>query len=293
MTNGFLLIDKQKGLNSFKLIIALRKIANQKRVGFAGTLDPLASGLMILAFGEYTKLLPYLEAADKVYLAKLKFGFVSNTYDGEGEIIEQDISSMEKPDLQMLNKIIAQHFMGKIKQIPPKFSAIQVNGKRAYDLARKGADFDLKPREVEIFSCEVVGYNFPDLELKIHCSSGTYIRSIASDLGQLLKCGAYLSDLRRVSVASLSVDQADLLEEVNSENFQSKFVDLSLLFPTLPQLVLSKSQYEILAKGNFIDNVFDFSLGVALGFLENRLVGLIEICENGRKLKFKKKFNIF
>lgn len=293
MTNGFLLIDKQKGINSFKLVIALRKIANQKRVGFAGTLDPLASGLMILAFGEYTKLLPYLEAADKVYLAKLKLGFVSNTYDGEGEIVEQDISSLEKPNLQMLNKIIVQNFLGKIKQIPPKFSAIQIDGKRAYDLARKGTDFSLKPREVEIFSCEVVSYNFPDLELKIHCSSGTYIRSIANDLGVLLKFGAYLTDLRRINVAGVGVDQAEQLEEINAENFRLKFADLSLLFPTLPQFDLVKSQYEILAKGNFIDNVFDFSVGIALGLLDEQVVGLIETCENGRKLKFKKKFNIF
>lgn len=293
MKNGFLLIDKERGINSFKLVVAIRKLTNQKRVGFAGTLDPLASGLMIMALGEYTKLLPYLEAKDKVYLAEITLGLESNTYDAEGEIVKRDLSSYEKPDAKILAKIITQHFSGEIEQVPPKFSAIQINGKRAYDLARNGEDFELKSRKVEIFSCDVVGYDFPKLVLRIHCSSGTYIRSIANDLGKLLNCGGYLSDLKREKIGEISLANADLLKNFDQQNLQSKFFDPKLLFPNLKLINLSDQNYQTLAKGNFIDNEINLESDLALGIWGDQVVGVIESCEGQQKLKFKKKFNIF
>ncbi len=288
--NGFLLIDKPEGINSFKLVIALRKISNQKRVGYAGTLDPLASGLMILALGEYTKLLPYLEAADKVYQVGIKFGEVSDSYDADGQISPIEVS--EKPTLKIIKEELARNFQGKIRQIPPRFSAIQIGGKRAYDLARKGEQFELKERPVQIFSTEVLDYSYPYLNLEIHCSSGTYIRSFAHQLGENLKCGGLVSKLRRTKIGKLSVEDSFPLASLNLEVVNKIFVSPREIFKGMSQIELEKSQYEVLSKGNFIENP-ELLSGEALGFFENQLVGIIETTENGRKLKFKKKLHIF
>jgi tRNA pseudouridine55 synthase len=179
--NGFLLIDKASGINSFKLVLALRKIAAQKRVGFAGTLDPLASGLMVLALGEYTKLLSYLEAKDKVYQVTMRFGVVSDTYDIDGQVVPfVNLEGVQPPPtLGQIEAALARDFTGEINQIPPRFSALRIDGKRAYDMAREGQQFEMKARPVQIFSSKVLEYNFPELSLEVHCSSGMYIRSLA------------------------------------------------------------------------------------------------------------------
>ena len=288
--NGFLLIDKPVGSNSFKLVIALRKMLGQRRIGYAGTLDPLASGLMILAIGEYTKLLPYLEAKDKVYEVTVLLGQVSNTYDTDGEMSTVEVKDI--PEKNRIEQVLAESFTGEIQQIPPKFSAIQIDGKRAYDLARKGHEFELKSRPVQIFSSKLLDYIYPELRLEVHCSSGTYIRTIAHDLGQKLGTGGLVSQLRRTRIGDIDVAGALPLASLNVDFVNKNLVPPRTIFKNRSMVDLSESQYSVLTLGNFIDNVFNLQ-GDALGFFKEEVVGVIELTENGSKLKFKKKLHIF
>lgn len=296
---AFFLIDKAKGDNSFKLVLALRKKLQEKSIGFAGTLDPLASGLMLLATGEFTKLLPYLEIQDKVYWVKIKLGAVSETMDAQGPISEIDPSSYQKPNLETVSKLIAQSFLGKIEQTPPRYSAIQIDGKRAYDMARKGLQFVMKKRSVEIFDCQMVRFEFPFLELQVHCSSGTYIRSLAHEIGEKLGCGAYVEELRRLKIGNLDLQKAVRIDDITNENWTEKALSVEQIFSQAIWLDLEKDQYEILARGNFLNkNVVkglpdQLGTQLVLAKFEGKVVGVIEETSVGDELKFKKKFNIF
>ncbi len=288
--NGFLLIDKEKGINSFKLIVALRKLTGEKKVGYAGTLDPLATGLMIVALGEYTKLLPFLEISNKVYQAKIEFGKISDTLDADGKVQEVEISKI--PSEQEIIELLNKKFLGDIEQIPPKFSAIKVNGKRAYDLARKGDVVELKSRLVHIFYTKVLSYQYPYLDIEIKCSSGTYIRSFADDLGRLLGVGGMITELRRIKISENDVSSALRLESLKSDVVDKFFVQPNLLFNHYFYLNLSEEQYHILARGNFIENCWEFEK-IAFAFRNNQLVGVLDKIDNGTKLKFKRKLNVF
>lgn len=290
MINGFLLIDKEKGINSFKLVMALRKILEQKKVGFAGTLDPLANGLMIMGLGEYTKLLPYLEVSDKVYTVTAELGAVSNTYDGEGEIQRKKVEEPEKAEIE---KLLKKEFSGKIEQVPPIFSAIQVDGKRAYDLARKGREIKLKARPVEIFVVNIVKYEFPLLTLEVHCSSGTYIRSLVHDLGERLGVGAYVQDLRRDKIAEISVDGEQVIDsdKLDKVGVLENLLDASKLLPNFPRIELKDDDYRVLSLGNFIENPWRIKEN-ALAIWRAQTVGVVELVKDSDKLKFLRKFNI-
>ncbi|MCC6643475.1 hypothetical protein IT411_01890, partial [Candidatus Peregrinibacteria bacterium] len=187
-------------------------------------------------------------------------------------------------------------FLGKINQIPPRHSAIQIAGKRAYDLARKGHEFELKPRPVEIFSAEISQYEFPFLEMTIHCSSGTYIRSIAHDIGQMTGCGGYVEELRRLKIADLKVEEAIQLEDIDQDNWLNKAFAVEKIFTQAIWIDLSRQDYDVLARGNFVEaakycqNRTDNKL--ILARFDQQLVGVVEFTEEFTKLKFKKKFNI-
>ncbi len=280
MMHGFLLLDKSSGEPSFRSVIRLRKRLGLRRVGFAGTLDPLATGLMIFAVGEYTKLLPYLEAKDKVYETSIVLGAVSDTYDADGDVTEVEAEAeAEAPSEEAVRAVLEQNFMGVLSQVPPAHSAVQIDGMRAYDLARKGEKVELKPRQVEVFSVEILEYAYPLLRLRVHCAAGTYIRSIAHDLGQELGCGGYVKELRRMAIGDLSVDQAD------EEKFYKAWEILSMM----PVCDLSREQYEVLALGNFVDLEVDEV--PALARFEGECVGALEKAANGQ-YKFKKRLLI-
>lgn len=295
MRNGFLLINKEQGMVSFKLVSAIRQKANQKAVGFAGTLDPLASGLMVMALGEYTKLLPYLEASDKVYEAVFRLDGVSDTGDADGVITKLNPNALVRPSFDLLNKIVEQQFTGELLQVPPRHSAVQIGGRRAYDMARRGEVFEMEARRVRIFSIEILRYQFPELELRVHCSSGTYIRSLALDLGKALGVGGYVVKLVRTKIGQISLDQAVKLDDITAENLDKHLKNGLELFPSLPKLEISDDEYAVLARGNFIDlrkEWLGMGGSVMLALLGGKIVGVLEFCENGRKLKFKKKFNL-
>lgn len=219
METGFLYIDKPAGISSFKVIDILRKITGIKRIGHAGTLDPFATGLLIVAVGrESTKLLTRWLKTDKEYEAVMKLGYDSTTGDTEGDLTLVD--NVITPTEQEL-KDVMNLFKGEIEQIPPQFSALKVNGVKAYHLARQGIKVDLKSRTVNIYEIDLLKYNYPQVSFKVKVSCGTYIRTLAQDIGKTLKVGGYLIQLRRIKVDNVSIDQAVKINEITSENWQN------------------------------------------------------------------------
>jgi tRNA pseudouridine55 synthase len=190
---GILIVDKPKGKTSFSLVADLRKSLGVKKIGHAGTLDPFATGVMVMLIGRrYTRLSDSFLTSDKEYLATVYLGKSTDTFDCDGQVTGE---SAIVPALQEIENALKM-FEGEVEQIPPMFSAKKVNGKKLYELARKGQVVERKPVKISLHT-ELVSYNFPYLELRISCSKGTYIRSIANDLGIQLNCGAHLSGLIR------------------------------------------------------------------------------------------------
>ncbi|MBS0628897.1 MAG: tRNA pseudouridine(55) synthase TruB [Verrucomicrobia bacterium] len=193
MKSGILLVNKPVGKTSFSLIGALRKKSGVKKIGHAGTLDPFASGVMILLIGRtFTAQSDTFMGHDKEYEALVHLGIETTTFDPEGQITRQ---SDQVPTLAQVEEAL-KAFQGTIQQIPPMFSAKKINGKKLYELARKGIEVERKPVTLTVHT-QLISYQYPELTLKITCSKGTYIRSIASDLGQALGCGAHLKKLTR------------------------------------------------------------------------------------------------
>lgn len=212
---GILLIDKPKGCTSFSLVSILRKRLGIKKIGHAGTLDPLATGLMVMLIGRnYTRLSDQFLVKDKEYRAQVHLGISTDTYDAEGAVLSK---SEHVPTKEEVEKAIAK-FQGKIEQVPPMFSAKKVNGKKLCDLARKGKEIDRKAVSIEVHT-EFLGYQYPFIELNIRCSKGTYIRSIANDLGIALGCGAYLSNLIRTRSGNFVLDGSVTENELKDPQF--------------------------------------------------------------------------
>ena len=212
MEDQIVLIDKPAGISSFGVVAKIRgklkaELGHKAKVGHTGTLDPFATGLLIILTGKMTKKSNEFLKLDKVYEATLKLGYTSTTGDPEGQI--QEYATMT-PKLDILESIL-NSFIGKIEQTPPKFSAIKINGERAYRLARKGQDFEIPPREIEIYDIKILKYNYPELIIRVHCSSGTYIRTLAEDIGKALETGAYLTALRRTKIGEYSIENAIML----------------------------------------------------------------------------------
>lgn len=210
MKHGFLLIDKPSGPTSHDIVAMARKQLQERSIGHLGTLDPLASGLMVLAVGKKAlKVVELFQHCDKEYVADVRLGAVSTTYDAQGEIEEIALKpGRSQPTEIDIRNIIDDRFIGKIRQRPPAHSAIRIDGKRAYEAARNGEDIEMPERTVDIAKCSITSFSYPELKLTIACSGGTYIRSLAHDLGQLLHCGGYLTALRRTKVKHWNVDDA-------------------------------------------------------------------------------------
>lgn len=212
---GILLVDKSKGPSSFKLVQTLRKCLGVKKIGHAGTLDPFATGVMVMLIGRrYTRLSNTFLNCDKEYIAEVRLGITTDTYDSEGKVLWQ---SSEIPSLDHILKALEQ-FQGEVEQIPPMFSAKKKQGKKLYELARKGEEVEREPIKIQL-ETHFIRYEYPFLELRIVCSKGTYIRSIAYDLGQILGCGAHLSNLRRTRSGQFTLENCIKEEEINSQVF--------------------------------------------------------------------------
>jgi len=215
-----LLIDKPLDWTSFDVVRKLRRLVRTKKIGHAGTLDPLATGLLILCTGKFTKRINEYMAKEKEYTGTITLGAYTPTYDLESEPVVQKDPSYVTPDI--VKEVITTRFTGPIDQVPPAHSAIKVGGKRVYELARKGQEVKLDPRRVTIRTFEITAFRLPVLEFRVVCSTGTYIRSLANDLGAALGCGGYLSSLRRTRIGEFTVEQA-LTMETAEKSIENKF----------------------------------------------------------------------
>lgn len=226
------LLDKPRGANSFQAISTLRKLLNQQKVGFSGTLDPLASGLLIISTGKATKILDAFHTLPKTYQAEILFGARSVTFDLEAELIQNEqAKSFTQDELED----VLQNFFGKQLQTVPAYSAVKVGGQKLHSLARKGKFVDLPKKEIEIFSLEIQKFVYPNLFLEVQVSAGTYIRSLAHDLGEALGTGAVLANLRRTKIGHFSVEQAVSLVDLGLESLTAGRLDLADVIQYLNQ----------------------------------------------------------
>lgn len=205
-----ILVDKPSGMSSFGVVARVRRklrdeFGHKVKVGHTGTLDPFATGLLILLSGKFTKKSGEFLKLDKVYEAVIKLGYVSDTGDTEGKIEKKNDREVDLKEIQEVLK----RFTGEIEQVPPRFSAIKINGQRAYKMARAGKDFEMPKRKVTIYNIDILEYNYPILKIRSHVSSGTYIRTLAEDIGEALGTGAYCLELRRLKIGEYDVKDAE------------------------------------------------------------------------------------
>ncbi len=277
--SGFLIVNKPEGLTSFDVVAkvrrALRLAGSAKmgkkfdvKVGHLGTLDPVATGVLVLAIGDATKLIEYWMATDKVYEAQFELGKVSDTYDREGKIEVGDEQAAHAVTREEIEKAL-HGFVGEIEQVPPAFSAVKIKGERAYALARRGEKVEMKARKIMVHSIVVQGFHpataahddsllrGPLLMLKVHCGSGTYLRSLAHDLGQKLGCGALMSDLVRTAVGPFTVGQAiqlpkDAAEASAASFYSDHLIPLEKVVESWPHFALDPRQVRQLRAGQMI-----------------------------------------
>lgn len=223
--DGILNIYKPSGPSSHDIVAKIRKITGIKKVGHAGTLDPFAQGVLIILIGSATKLQSKFMNMDKTYVATLELGAISDTYDKTGRIKKtKGTKGITKRKL----KGVLRDFIGEIKQTPPAYSAIKIKGKKAYQLARRGEKVKLKPRKVKIYNIKVLDYKYPRLKIEVRCSKGTYIRSLANDIGQKLSTGAYLEKLIRAEIGDFNIKNSVKLDKLNSRNWTKKIIPANI-----------------------------------------------------------------
>lgn len=293
--NGIIPIDKPAGITSFGAVARMRKILNQKKIGHAGTLDPMATGVLPILVGSATRFLDFLPSSDKRYTALIKLGFETNTLDTTGEIIAE---SDKRINTEQLEEVL-KGFLGKIDQIPPMYSAVQKDGVRLYELARKGVEVQRESREVTIYSLNLLDFNEKEQEfsLDISCSKGTYIRTLADDIGKKTGCGACLAGLRRTEAAGFKLGACYTLEEVAeyaAENrIEKRLVPIEDALGFYPAVYVSQKQAVrfsnggelelIRLKGKYEDGVYrifspdDTFLGLARANNENNEMKPIKV----------------
>ncbi len=226
--SGFLIVDKPKGISSHDVVSVVRELLPKRiKIGHSGTLDPLATGVLILAVGKATRLSEYLLKQDKCYLVKGQFGLESETYDADGDVREVECREVEEEELLKA----LQKFKGEIEQVPPPYSAVRIKGKRAYELAREGKKVELPPRRVKIHSIELVDFSYPTFTLEVCCSSGTYIRSLIHDIGKELSCSAIVVELRRTKVGQITQEKVISLDRLKEEGVEKFLIPPQEVLP--------------------------------------------------------------
>ena len=238
--NGLLVIDKPAGITSHDVVGRLRKITGERSIGHLGTLDPMATGVLPLLLGKYTRLAQYFSAAEKHYSGAIRFGFATDTYDTEGTPTGLDLWFQQQLTLERIRSSAAR-FHGEMDQMPPAYSAKKISGTPAYKLAREGKPVELKTAKVHIKSFDITALNGPEAEFTIAISSGGYVRSVAHELGQDLGCGAHLCRLRRTQAGVFVLDQAHTLDELAAlvgdiAALEAKCIHPRMLLPEMPSV---------------------------------------------------------
>jgi tRNA pseudouridine55 synthase len=284
-TSGLVLVDKPQGFTSHDVVAKVRKAMGTRKVGHAGTLDPLATGLLVLGIESGTKLLTFLVGADKTYLAKIRLGVSTVSDDSESEVLETAAaSSMALVTPERISLEISK-LTGVIQQRPSSVSAIKVQGKRAYDLVREGVEVELKTREVSVYAFELLSSaksaeGFIDLEVKVDCSSGTYIRALARDLGDSLGVGGHITELRRTKVGAFDVEKANKITELESLRLTPLAKAASELFETVK---LNEQQVTDLVHGKRISGTGSSTSLIAGVSEAGKLVAVLEPVDSDLK----------
>ncbi len=279
--DGVLLLDKPHGMSSNHALQAAKRLLNAEKAGHTGTLDPMATGLLPLTFGEATKFSQMLLDADKVYEAQVRLGAVTSTGDVEGEVIERRAVSVAADDIDT----VLRGFVGEIEQIPPMYSALKLAGRPLYEYARAGLEVERAPRRVTIHALELIAPLSGDVfAIRVHCSKGTYIRTLAMDIGARLGCGAHLVGLRRTAIGPFGIARAVTLAELQATAPDAR--DAFLLGPDalvagFPALELDAGQTAAILQGRSLDAVAEVPAGLVRLYGEARFIGLGECRPDG------------
>jgi len=282
--DGILNIYKEKGYTSHDVVAILRRKLGIKRIGHTGTLDPNAEGVLVVCLGRATKAVSYLEADSKRYIAELTLGITTDTGDIWGNILSEkdvDISEDEIKDAIM-------SFKGKISQVPPMYSALKVNGKKLYELAREGIEVKRKARDIEIFDIDIISIDDKKVKFEVFCSKGTYIRTLCEDIGAKLGCGATMSALERIQAGRFKKESTVKLNEVTTENLENYLIDIEEVFKDYPRIELfGKDTFRYL---NGIRFEVEYNEGSYAIYIDNKFIGVGRV-EDGI-LRSEKRFNI-
>lgn len=273
--NGWLFINKESGITSHDVVAKVRRALKFKKIGHAGTLDPMATGVVVVALGKATRLIRFLKEI-KTYKAEVFLGITTDTLDAEGKITSQQEVTVSKEEIEQ----VIQKYIGKIEQIPPMFSAVQQDGKRLYDLARQGIEVERKVRHTEIFDIKILSWDLPKFSIEVFCRSGTYIRTLADDIGRDLGCGAHLSKLERNNSNGFDISLALNIADLNTDNVNEHLLPIDFPLQHLDKLVLPDEEEEKYLNGIKLLKP-DFPTGIKLvKNSQDKLLGIAELIDN-------------
>lgn len=278
--DGVIIINKPKGFTSQDVVSKTKKILNVKKAGHTGTLDPLATGVLPVLIGNYTKLSKYLIEHDKVYRAKIKFGEQRETGDLEGKIVKT--SDVKVNDIENI-KFVLNKMIGEQMQVPPMYSAIKINGKKLYEYARNGETVEVPARKIEIYKLDLIDFNEIEqsLEVEISCSKGTYIRVLCEDIAKNLGTVGFMEELNRIKVDKFDIDKSLSFEDLekNKENIEKYLIKMEDIFKDLLKIFLTSRKKELFLNGVKLRGYENFKEGM-YNIFQNEYIG-IGIVENG------------
>lgn len=278
VVSGVLVVDKPIGLTSHDVVQVIRRGTGIRRAGHTGTLDPRASGVLVILIGPAVRLSEYVSASDKRYQATIRLGSSTDTYDSEGTITSS--ASVDDITEDYFNEVL-QRFVGEIEQVPPPYSAVKVQGRKAYDMAREGEEFELIPRIINVYSLEILEWALPEVVIDVYCSSGTYVRSLANDLGKQLGTGAHLVGLRRTKSGRFTLRDAvplrRLQEAFDAGNWYRFLIPAAEAMADWPMVELDADQVELVRHGHRVPADPEMK-GLARGVSQQGdLVALLEV----------------
>jgi len=294
VVSGVLVVDKPIGLTSHDVVQIVRRGTGIRRAGHTGTLDPRASGVLVILIGPAVRLSEYVSASDKRYQATIRLGSSTDTYDSEGDVTDFTSSEiLEEITEEQFNEIL-QQFIGEIEQVPPPYSAVKVKGRKAYEMAREGEEVDLEPRTINVYSLEILEWAPPEAVIDVYCSSGTYVRSLANDLGKALGTGAHLIGLRRTKSGRFTLRDAvpmrRLQEAFDAGEWYRYLIPAAEALADWPMLELDPDQVELVRHGHRI-SAEPGSKGLARAVsMQGDLVALIEFVEESQEWQPRKVF---
>ena len=279
--DGIIIINKPQGFTSQDVVSKVKKILNVKKAGHTGTLDPLATGVLPVLLGNYTKLSKYLIEHDKVYRAKIKFGEKRETGDLEGKVIETSENKVN--NIEEIRKVLSL-MLGKQMQVPPIYSAIKINGKKLYEYARAGEKVEIPAREIEIYKLDFISFDEENqiLEIEVSCSKGTYIRTLCEDIAVKLGTVGFMLELERIQVDKFKIEKAISFEELEAhkDRIEKDLVKMEEVFKDFPKIDLSNSKKELFLNGVKLRGFEKFKEGTYNIYIENTYIGL-GIIQNG------------